>query len=263
VKAGAAKPVLSPSGDWALKPGVKPERANPGGEYQRVGSDIFHELSQPLSTLVCLLEVNLMLSRPAKQLRHDLQIALKQANSVVRLHCDLRELWDAGNAQQDQEELSLTHCLQEAVTDLLPVAELAKVTVSLTSSSDCRVVFQANRLRQALVHLLDFALDSCVAGAAAGKDKKMIIAVDEENQTARVTVAVSAVALAKAGASGAKVLEGEPTQQTEWKDRELKRRLRLAIARRIFESANGSLQVKDRGEQLWLEVRLPVVSVSK
>jgi len=257
VKAGATKPALSPSGDCALKPGVKPENANADGEYQQLGSDIFHDLSQPLSTLVCLLEVNLMLSRPAKQLRNDLQIALKQANAVVRLHRDLRELWDAGNAQQDRKELSLTLCLREVVADLLPVAELAKVTVSLTSSSDCRVVFQSSRLRQALVHLLEFALDSGVAGA------EIIVTADGENRTARVTVAVSAVALAKTGTSGAKGLEGEPTQQAEWKDRELKRRLRLAIARRIFESANGSLQVRDRGEQLWLEVRLPVVSVSE
>jgi len=257
VKAGAAKPALSPSGDWALKPGGKPESANAGGEYQQLGSDIFHDLSQPLSTLVCLLEVNLMLSRPAKQLRHDLQIALKQANSVVRLHRALRELWDAGNAQQDQEELSLTLSLQEAVTDLLPVAQLAKVTVSLTSSSECRVVFQASRLRQALVHLLEFALDSGAAGA------EIVITADEENHTARVTVAVTAVALAKAGASGAKVVEGEPTQQAEWKNRELKRRVGLAVARRIFESANGNLQVKDRGEKLWVEVSFPVVSVSK
>lgn len=252
MKATATKPAASPLRELAVKSVVEQD-ADSGCEYQQLGSDIFHDLSQPLSTLVCLLEVNLMVSRPVKQLRHDLQIALKQANSVVRLHRALRELWDAGNVPQDQETLSLTVCLREVAAELLPAAALAKVRVSLAPSSECRVRFQGSRLRQALVHLLEFSLDSCAAGAA------MTITADEKGQTARVTVAVSAVA----PETGAESSAGEPPQQADGKGRELKRRLRLAMARRTFESANGSLQVKHSGEQLWLEVSLPVISLSE
>src|SRR5579872_3381054 len=111
--------------------------------YRQLISDIFHDLSQPLSTLVCLLEVNLMLSRTVKQWRRDLKIALKQARSIVTHIRALRELWEAGSEPQDEQILSLSACLREAVGDMLPVAESAKKKLYLNSSSECRVRFQA------------------------------------------------------------------------------------------------------------------------
>jgi signal transduction histidine kinase len=46
----------------------------------------------------------------------------------------------------------------------------------------------------------------------------------------------------------------------EGKHRDLKRRLGLAIARRIIERADGSLQTENREERLSLEVRLPLAT---
>ena len=88
-----------------------PGRTTAEEEYQQLMSDLLHDLSQPLSTLTCLLEVNLLLSRPLKQVRHDLKIALQQVHGIVRLFRGLRELVDAGALQQDQERVSLTACL--------------------------------------------------------------------------------------------------------------------------------------------------------
>ena len=138
--------------------------------YKRLVSDIFHDLSQPLSTLTCLLEINLLLSRTPKQWRHDLKIALTQAHSIVRHFRALRELWEAGNAQADQQISSLTVCLREVVADLLPGAGSADVRLSLTcssaiSSSGCTVNFHGSGLRQGLTHLLEFAIESCRPGA--------------------------------------------------------------------------------------------------
>jgi signal transduction histidine kinase len=234
--------------DSAVRPVVLSGRATVDGEYQQLMSDMFHDLSQPLSTLTCLLEVNLLLSRSLKQLRHDLKIALQQVRCIVQTFRNLRELWESGNAPQDQEVLSLAGCLREVLADLLPVAQSARVKVSLTSASDCLVNFQASRLRQALVHLLE----STVGAPAAGAEAK--ITAGEENHAVRVTVAISAV-----GSSDAKARDAESTAESvERKQREFKRRLGLAIARRIFESADGSLYAEGSAERWGLEVRLPL-----
>jgi signal transduction histidine kinase len=225
--------------------------------------DIFHELSQPLSTLTCLLEVNLLVSRPAKSTRHDLQIALKQTQSVMRLFRGLRELVEAGDPPQDQQVLSLTDCLSEVAADFLPVALKRNVKVALLCGSNASrgkglVSVQASRLRQGLLHLLEFALEGCPGGT------EIQITSVADGDVARVMVAVPTVqppevVVAKAAAHGTSVASADDSMNV--KQRELKRRLALAIARRSFEGADGSLHVRKGANALCLEVRLPLVSL--
>jgi signal transduction histidine kinase len=259
----AASPTFNQAGDSG--------RATADVEYQQLMDDMFHDLSQPLSTLTCLLEVNLLLSRPAKRTRHDLQIALKQTHSIVRLVRGLRELVDAGKPQEDQQVIPLAGCLREVVGDLQPVAEARSVKLSLicagicpagTSSAECLVKFPASRLRQAFFHLLEFALERCAAGS------QIKISAAEENDVIGVTVAVSGTTISenmpsKAGAGPTAPVASSGAKAAELKQRELKRRLRLAIARRIFETADGSLRAENSGQRLWLEVRLPLVELPK
>jgi signal transduction histidine kinase len=233
---------ISPARNLPAKVGVNAGGSTADGEYQQLMSDLFHDLSQPLSTLTCLLEVNLLLSRPAKRLRHDLKIALKQLHSIVRIVRDLRELADAGNVQQDQQLLPLAGCVRDVVADLLPVAESAKVKLSFISGSDCLVNFQASRLRQGVFHLLEFTLSSAATGT------EITITASEDDEAVRLVVAVSGIAVSPVV---------RPAESAEWKHRDVKRRLGLAIARRIFEIADGSLRTERGAEQLWLEVRLP------
>lgn len=234
-------------------PAIRPA-ANRGStdaaEYQQLMSDLFHDLSQPLSTLTCLLEVNLLLSRSLKQLRHDLKVALQQAHTIVHLFRGLRELWEAGEAQQDQQVFSLAGCLREVAADLLPVAEPAKAKLFLASSSDCLVNIQAGRLRQALSHVLEVALGSAAAGS------KVEITASEDNQAVRLTVTISSIDERSLKPSAA----GSIAESAERKQRELKRRLGLAVARRIFESANGGLRTDEDGERLRIDVTLPLAS---
>ena len=172
----------------AVSPDLPPERTTGEGEYRQLMSDLLHDLSQPLSTLTCLLEVNLLLSRPLKDVRHDLKIALRQVHWIVRLFRGLRELVDAGNSWPDGERVALAGCLNQVVADVLPMAESARVKLSVSSSASCVVNFQASRLRQGLVHLLEFALGS----AAAGAELTITTAGDE---AARLTIALSPTAI--------------------------------------------------------------------
>ena len=53
-------------------------------------TDLFHELSQPVTTLCCSLEISLKHARGTR-LRHDLGIALEQAQAVMQLTRAIRE----------------------------------------------------------------------------------------------------------------------------------------------------------------------------
>jgi signal transduction histidine kinase len=234
----------------AMKAATRPRRATSDCEYEQLMSEMFHDLSQPLSTSTCVLEVNLMVRRSLKQVRHDLKIALQQVRSIVRLFRNLRELWEAGIPQQDQQVLSLPGCLREVLAELLPLAERANVKFSLISSPDCLVKFQTSRLRQALFHLLEFALGSSAAAAEVN------IRAAEENDVVRVGLAISAI-------GGEFLAAGSTAESAEWKQRDLQRRLALAIAGRIFESADGTLHAEDSGARLRIEVCLPSVSLTQ
>jgi K+-sensing histidine kinase KdpD len=240
---------------------MSPALAVPGAadaEYRQLMSDLLHDLSQPLSTLTCLLEVNLLLPRSLKQVRHDLKTALHQAHSIARLFRLLRALWESGSAQQDTETVSLTACLRETVADLLPVAEAAKVKLLLTSNSACRVNFQPSRLRQAINYLIGFAIES-----SAGQSEIKITA-DEERGVARITDVISAVA------GGGVLPQGNPAEAAEQRQRDLKRRLGLVAAGRIFEGGGGQIEIaSDRlrttygGERFGIEGRLPLVPCAR
>jgi signal transduction histidine kinase len=232
----------------AVDAALAPTRTNADGEYQQLMSDLLHDLSQPLSTLTCLLEVNLLLSRPLKQIRHDLKIALQQVHWIVRLFRGLRELTEAAGSHSVGERVGLTDCLREVVADKPPTAGPG-VKLSVSSSSDCVVNCEAGRLRQGLVHLLEFAVSSAVAGA------EVSIATAEDSEGVRLTIAVSAAAVLPAEPAPDDRAAGSVEAQ-ERRQRELKRRLDFAIARRIFEVVGGSLRSENDGEGVSLEVRL-------
>jgi len=66
-------------------------------ERERVIAELFHELTQPLTTLHCCLELSLKKVPRSAKSRRDLQIALQQAENIAKLIGELRELLEAGN----------------------------------------------------------------------------------------------------------------------------------------------------------------------
>jgi signal transduction histidine kinase len=251
----AAIPGMKPAVERGGSDAVNSQGIAFDGEDQQLVGDMLHDLSQPFSTLTCLLEVNLLLSRSLKQVRHDLKIALQQVRSMVEKFRGLREFWEAGTGQQHEQVLSLIGCLRQQLADLRPVADAENVKVVLScesgaSSSECLVNFQPSRLRQALSNLLQFAL----ASAAAGSEIKIL--VGKADDAAQFTIEISAV-------SSRFLRTGSTAELAECKQHEMKRRLALAIARRILKGGQGSLGVEDSGEHLRLAVRLPSASSPK
>jgi signal transduction histidine kinase len=231
---------------------VNAGHATADSEYHALVSDTFHELSQPLSTATCLLEITLG-SRFTRQSRRNLQIALLQVQAIARLFNALRELVRAGNTEtaKERQVVPLNVYLREVVEDLRPVAEAAGVNLSMASSSDCLVCLEATSLRQALYHLLGHALDSCASGA------QLKIAVGDVGDEADIDVQI-----ANCG-SGLPTPAPGTAEMAEWKRHKLEQRLGLAIAGRIFENEGGSLRIEDDGTRLRLRVRLPLAPGSR
>ena len=79
-----------------------------GSEREELIGELFHELSQPLTTLTCCLEVCLQKSRRSR--RRDLRIALAQAQTITRLTAQLRQLLDTGRPCHSQEPAQPLAC---------------------------------------------------------------------------------------------------------------------------------------------------------
>lgn len=64
---------------------------------EQASAELFHELTQPLTTLHCCLELSLKKTPGSSKSRRDLQIALQQLQHVEKLFAQLRALLDSGN----------------------------------------------------------------------------------------------------------------------------------------------------------------------
>jgi C4-dicarboxylate-specific signal transduction histidine kinase len=207
----------------------------PECESRQLVSDLFHQLSQPLTTLCCSLELALLQTLTAEQYGEVVGHALSQAEKVSSLATAIRELFDAGQAGEGGEVLELRRAVEDAVGDLLPVAESAGVQVCCAPGPECRVWFDAPRLRQGLFHLMGFMIGS---GGATVQ-----IELGERGADAILMRVVSRA-----------VVQNAPPPANS--DQELLRRLGLGIARSIFEAAGGTLAVERGVDGLSVEVRL-------
>ena len=113
-----------------------------------------------LTTLCCALELALLQSPTLEQYGEIVTQALGQAEKASSLATAIREQFDAGQPGGSGELLDLRRAVEEAIADLLPVAESAGVQVGFVPGLACPVWFDTPRLRQGLFHLVGFAIGS-------------------------------------------------------------------------------------------------------
>jgi signal transduction histidine kinase len=188
-------------------------------EYQIVLADLFHALSQPLTTLQCCLAGSLQKPLSAEGYRRELQIALRQVKSVFFLTAAIRELVVCETSNGRQHSSDLSACVREVVDDLLPVAESSDLELTLRCRGSCQVTLEAGRLRQAVFYMVEGALNQSRPGS------EISICLAPVRSEAGLTVLISAPRKEtrdsrKYGAANISALH---------------RRLTLAIARCIFE----------------------------
>jgi len=66
---------------------------------EQLVAELFHELTQPLTTLHCCLDLLLKKVPRSSKSRGDLQIALQQAENIAKLISQLREVLEGANGQ--------------------------------------------------------------------------------------------------------------------------------------------------------------------
>ena len=215
------------------------------GERKPLVAELFHTLNQPLTTLRCSLELALVQPRTAEQTNQSLRHALEHAERIAWLVSGLQELMASDDPGDNREVLELEVYVQQVVIDLLPVAEAAGVQLSLHRSSASCVLFEPRRLRQALFHLVEYALSAVSRGTAVK------IEIREQGDEAELTLESSPAqsfpesTIFDAGTAGE--TPNEPL---------LSRRLQLAIVRGIIEAAGGKFHMASCGDALEVTIRL-------
>ena len=92
---------------------------------RRLASEVFHDLSQPLTALHCLLELSLRRDRTVKEFRDSVAIALQNAERLRhRLLC-LRELSDAEDPGEISAPVQLDRLMLELQEETIPLFESA------------------------------------------------------------------------------------------------------------------------------------------
>ncbi len=204
---------------------------------RQLASDLFHQLSQPLTTLCCSLELALLQTPSAKEYGEIVSQALLQAEKASTLALAAQELVDAHRPGENLEVLDLRGAVEETVSDLLPVAEASEINLAYVPRSACAIFFDAQRLRQGLFHLLTSLIDE------GGKGSVVKVGLEENGQEAVLSLTLSGAG-ASCGTSGT------------GPDRELLQRLGLGIARAIFEAAGSTFKVQRLARSLTVQARI-------
>jgi signal transduction histidine kinase len=196
--------------------------------------ELLHSLSQPLTGLLCSLELSLQL-RPdlsieqvAEQQQASVSVALQQTEKVIGMIQLMREYLDAEPAPEAFSS-ALAPATRSVIEELSSIAEVRGVRLRLVGTCTATVPVPESRLRLALQYLITTLIE------AQPVDGKVMLLLGE-------------------GPAGAVLrAEGERSfRRLGFRDQEQSatisstsvptlRRVRLAIASRVFETAGASL----------------------
>jgi signal transduction histidine kinase len=210
------------------------------GQLRQLVSDLFHQLSQPLTIMRGSLELALLQTPSAEQYGEIVSRVLSQAEQASWLVTAIRELFEATQIGENGQVLELRSAVEDAVSDLLPVAEAAGVRICCLPLSACPVWFDAQHLRQGLFHLLGTMVSSGERGA--------VVKVELNQRGAEGLLALTV--------SDAK--EDDPSSgesDVEHPPQELVRRLGFGIAGAIFAAAGASFSWERAANTVSVEVR--------
>jgi signal transduction histidine kinase len=220
-------------------------RIGPDAEQTQLIEDLFHALNQPLSSLRCTLELALEKPLSGEQCAETLRQSIAQTEQITACIADVRELWQSGDAGDEVEGVQLNECLQEMLTDFLPVAETAGVELSF-QAEPCRVQVEPQRLRQALFRLMEYSLESAGEGRSIGIDLTRVA------QNAQLVIHLLQE---KKSAKSADIFS---IDAREPQTRERCQRLRLAVTRALLLARGGSFEQGSDAEGTSLKFFLPL-----
>lgn len=222
---------------------MNPPAVASGGENvprRDFASNVFHDLSQPLTALQCSLELALVRDQTIEEFRASIEAALHAAERLRQRLLLLRELSDADDPGDTSTPLALDQLLQQLREDMLPLFESAGRSFELTCPS-VQVPADEAKLARGFFYLLEFLL-------RCPSPSRSVIMRGAPNDDQQVEICI-----AGCGASVAAVPSGDRAEP-EWSGE-------LEIARRTFRAIGGDLMwsAPARIPGVWI-VRLPCVS---
>ena len=209
----------------------------------RLMQDLFHALSQPLTSLRCQLELGLRDGRSDKEHRECLAGALEQAERTSRLTVELRDVSEAMETDVRGGCCAFGETLATVAEEIAALASIKDVRVNAQPSPPFMVAAHRERLSRALFHLLKFAVESAAPGS--------------ELSLHTMTSASGLVLTIASRASGA-----EDNHETEDQLEELTVAVTfdLRLAEYILEALGGSLERELIDDEQILRARLPLAS---
>ncbi|MGB6386890.1 MAG: hypothetical protein WBE45_02745 [Terriglobales bacterium] len=193
-------------------------------------SELLHSLSQPLTGLRCSLELSLQLpldlsiEQAAEQQQESVAVALEQTDRVIGMVQLMREYLDAEQPGAGTVSTALTPVLQSVIDELSSIAAVRGIQLGLVGACTATMPLPKARLRLALQYLIGTMID------AQPVDGKVTFLVGDEPTGAVLRVE---------GEEGFHDLESATSLQT------ILRKVRIAIASRVLESAGASLVFGD------------------
>ncbi|HWR36667.1 MAG TPA: hypothetical protein VN622_12435 [Clostridia bacterium] len=134
-------------------------------DRQRLVSDIFHTLSQPLTSLHCSLELALRKRMSSAEYRDALQIALDLTEEVMQSAVFVRQLVEAEDPGTTVA-INLNAVMTELLQDFEPIAESQHVRVRADLAGELWFRGDLERMRRAFFCLLDSVLHDCRRGSS-------------------------------------------------------------------------------------------------
>jgi signal transduction histidine kinase len=185
--------------------------------------ELLHSLSQPLTSLQCSLELwlELSLEKSGGHQYESVALALQQTEEVIGMIRLMREYHEAERPAQGAFSTLLGPALRSVVEDLSSIAAVRGVGLHLTGTATATLPVAESRLRLALQYLIAPLIEAQPVGG------EVVLSLREGARGAVLRVE---------GGCGCRALSGSTLTL---------RRVRLAIAGRVLESAGASLSLGD------------------
>ena len=211
--------------------------------------ELLHSLSQPLTSLRCSLELSLQLplglsiEETAEQQQASVSVALQQTENVIGMIQLMREYLDAEQPAPEAFSSALAPATRSLIEELSSIAAVRGVRLRLVGTCAATLAVPESRLRLALQYLIATLIEAQPAGGKVmlllGEGPAgAVLRVEGECGFRRLgfldqeqSATVSQTKEAPAGALSSSVLA--------------LRRVRLAIATRVLETAGASLVFGD------------------
>jgi|CZKY01.1.fsa_nt_gi hypothetical protein len=194
--------------------------------------ELLHSLSQPLTSLRCSLELSI--EEVAEQQQESVAVALQQTEKVIGMIQLMREYLDAEQPGPETFSSALAPAMGSVIEELSSIAAVRSIQLRMVGTCTATLPVPESRLRLALQYLIASMID----GQPVGGKVTLLLGEGPAGAVLRVEGERGFRGREPSATSPQTKLDPAMTTSTL-------RRVRLAIASRVLETAGASLVFGD------------------